>query len=81
MQFIQPNQAAHEKLSSLRLLDGSSKNDGWRRFVGYVLYGNALFQSTFKVWDKGIVEMMDDQPIVGDLPAQGPRFDGIFRMR
>ena len=81
VEFLQKSQATREAISPLCLVDrGSENEEGWRRFVGCVLYGNALFQATFKVWDKGVVEIMDDQGLVSDLPVQGPRFEGIFRM-
>jgi hypothetical protein len=35
-----------------------------------VFYSNALFTATFGIQPTGMIEMMDDQPIVADLPTR-----------
>ncbi len=42
---------------------------GWR-FSALMHYSNALFYTDFLVWPTGMMEMVDDQPILGDLPCQ-----------
>ena len=37
---------------------------------GSVLYGNALFGVQFAVTSNGMVEMIDDEPLVGDIPTR-----------
>lgn len=37
---------------------------------GTVLYGNALFGVQFAVTFNGLIEMIDDEPLVGDIPAR-----------
>jgi hypothetical protein len=35
-----------------------------------VFYSNALFIANFAVQPSGMIEMIDDQPIAGDLPVR-----------
>ena len=35
-----------------------------------VFYSNALFIANFAVQPSGMIEMLDDEPIVGDLPVK-----------
>lgn len=40
---------------------------------GMVLYGDALFAARFSMTENGLIEMVDDEPIAGDLPVTGKR--------
>jgi TPR repeat protein len=66
-------------ISPLLVLDGDLETDGWRRFEGCVLYGNAIVRATFKVFATGTVELEGDQEIAANLPIRTRRYDGIFR--
>lgn len=41
--------------------------DGYE-MTAFVLYSNALFKSDFKVFKTGVIEMLNDTPLVADMP-------------
>jgi len=43
-------------------------DDGRALCKAIVLYGNALFRAEFAVGSDGTIEMIDDEPVAGDLP-------------
>ncbi len=59
--------------------DGSS-DSGWK-VKATVQYANALFESTFMVVESGMVQMLDDEPIIDDLPLLSEVFEDGMRIR
>lgn len=52
-------------------LKPSGRDDGGRYlFDGVVHYDRTLFHSAFAIGDDGTVEMLDDEPAMGDVPSQ-----------
>lgn len=49
------------------------EKDSWK-LKGAVFYGDALFEATFRLERDGTVEMLDDNPILGDLPVTPDRY-------
>lgn len=39
-----------------------------------ILYGDAVFKAHFAIQDSGMIEMLEDDPIAGDLPVRGDKF-------
>lgn len=37
---------------------------------GSIVYGNAIFCTAFSIDDRGMVKMIDQEPIAGDLPVR-----------
>lgn len=64
---------------SLRPMDGDLRRDAYQNFEATVLYADALFAATFKVHANGMVDMLNDQPILKDLPVMRRAFDGPWR--
>lgn len=50
-------------------LDDSENSDGINA-TATVFYGNALFTGSFLIQPSGMVEMLDDEPLAGDLPVR-----------
>lgn len=49
--------------------------DGLFTVSAVVMYGNALFRAVFKIGPRGGIEMVDDEPLAGDLPARKLKTD------
>lgn len=45
-----------------------------------LLYGRNLFGAKFRVGDTGMVEMIEDYPIISDFLAGAPFYDGIWHI-
>lgn len=59
-----------EALHPVRLAEPAEDDEPWQyRFEAPVLYGDALFESTFLVDQSGQVVMVDDTPIAAELPV------------
>lgn len=50
------------------------KDPTWGRLAAHVAYGTALFKGWFKLERNGEVSMVDDQPLVANLPMNIERF-------
>jgi hypothetical protein len=50
--------------------------DGTVRFAGTVLYGNSLFVTAMHVYPNGMVEMIDDEPLMTDIPVRPEQLIG-----
>jgi len=62
-----------------RAPEREDETDGNSYVEALVLYSNALFLSWFKVLGSGMIEMVNDEPVVLDLPVEIERFDGVLR--
>ncbi|MFN7056704.1 hypothetical protein [Hyphomonas sp.] len=50
--------------------------DGTAQFSGTVLYGDALFVTNMHVYPNGMVEMMDDEPLMAPIPVRPEQLVG-----
>lgn len=48
----------------------SGRVEGDWRTTGMVFYANALFMADFRIEPEGMIEMVDDEPILSDLPCR-----------
>jgi len=69
LERINPEERAtiEKELRPPELLDVSE--DGVFKVSAVVMYGNALFKTEFMVQPSGNIEMLDDTPVAGDIPA------------
>jgi len=63
----------------MRALGEHVETHGYQRFDACILYSNALFKSTLKLFPSGLIEMEGEEPIASDLPIHVRRYDGPFR--
>lgn len=61
------------------VLAGRDEEDRWRA-TAQLLYGDALFSAEFAISAAGMVEMVDDEPLLHDLPIVQEGWDTPFRM-
>ena len=78
---LEDDQIKHLKshIKPLQHVDSNFEETGYQNYSATVLYSNALFSAFFKVHKSGNVEMLDDNPIAGDLPVLRRKYNGIFR--
>ena len=61
------------------MLEGARRRDAFRSdlatetldkwvFAANVIYADGLFKSEFRVWSNGVVEMIDDEVLFGQMP-------------
>lgn len=50
--------------------EGRSEANGYYMCDAVVFYSNALFLANFAIQPSGIIEMLQDEPIAGDLPTK-----------
>jgi hypothetical protein len=55
-------------------------DDGRFRFTTTTLYSNALFTAEYAIAPTGMVEMLDDEPLLADLPIRADRRDRGLRL-
>jgi hypothetical protein len=48
--------------------------EGGTRWLARLLYGNALFDSKFTINTEGMIEMVDDEPVIANLPVESQAF-------
>ena len=60
-------------------IEGDFGSEGWQKFEASVLYDDALFVVTFKVFPNGLVFMEGDNRIAEGLPILQRQYDGVFR--
>lgn len=53
-----------KKLQLVKITD-----EGWFELTGTVLFGNALFGVKFLVTPNGMIEMIDDEPLIAEIPV------------
>jgi hypothetical protein len=53
---------------------GARRDADGQRWAARVLYGNAFFDARFSIQTDGVIEMNDDEPVVGDIPVEIQQF-------
>src|SRR5690606_20789932 len=57
-----------------------ANEDGFFILEATVSYGDALFTATFQLTPTGLIEMIDDNELMADLPILPEEMDGPFVM-
>ena len=68
-----------ENFFSPRHIKGHFEREGWQKFEAYVLFGDALSVSAYKVFSDGMISREDDRIILDKLPILQRQYDGVFR--
>ena len=67
---------ANHELAPLAPTEAENADNGLSYFSGTVLYGSSLFRAVMALSRHGMVEMVDDEEMVGGLPVRQEFLDG-----